>query len=220
MLAATFLFFFKAEDGIRDKGMCLEFSRVLFRSLLWLLYHKAQEQLTGGTAFLRAEEKQRQLLAEDVRRALPPTVGDEEVEAHFATLPHGYFQVHGSTEIADDLTLAHLFMRRQLEEEEQALAPVVTWHNEPDRGYTAVKVCTWDRHGLFGKIAGSLTAAGLNILSARIFTRNDGIILDTFFVTDARTGLLADKAEREKFERLVSQALTGDLDLAASSPPR
>jgi len=182
-------------------------------SLLLLLFHKTLGQLSGGAAFIRAEEKQRELLADEVRRLLPETFGDEELLAHFASLPPRYFQIHPPKEIAADLTLAHLFMRRQLEEEENALAPVVTWHNEPDRGYTAVKVCTWDRHGLFGKIAGSLTAAGLNILSAQIFTRNDGIILDTFFVTDARTGLLADKAERDSFERYLSQGLTGEIDL-------
>jgi len=106
-------------------------------------------------------------------------------------------------------------MRHQIAEEEKALEPVIDWHNEPDRGYTAVKVCTWDRHGLFSKIAGSFTAAGLNILNAQIFTRNDGVILDTFFVTDARTGLLADKAERDKFERYLIQALTDEIDLPA-----
>ena len=184
-------------------------------SLLLLLFHKTMGQLTGVTAFIRAEEKQRELLADDVRRLLPGTIDAEELLAHFASLPSRYFQIHAAKEILADLTLAHLFMRRQLEEEENALVPVVTWHNEPDRGYTAVKVCTWDRHGLFGKMTGSLTAAGLNILSAQIFTRNDGIILDTFFVTDARTGLLADKAERDSFERILSQELTGEIDLPA-----
>jgi len=182
-------------------------------SLLLLLFHKTLALFTGGTAFIRVEEKQRELLADEVRRLLPASISEAELQAHFATLPARYFQIHAAKDILADLTLAHLFMRRQIEEDENALAPVVTWHNEPDRGYTAVKVCTWDRHGLFGKMAGSLTAAGLNILSAQIFTRNDGIILDTFFVTDARTGLLADKAERDRFERFLSQALTGEIDL-------
>src|SRR5438477_5448989 len=180
-------------------------------SLLLLLFHKTMGQLTGGAVFIRAEEKQRELLADDVRRLLPASISEAELQAHFATLPARYFQIHAAKDILADLTLAHLFMRRQIEEDENALAPVVTWHNEPDRGCTAVKVCTWDRHGLFGKMAGSLTAAGLNILSAQIFTRNDGIILDTFFVIDARTGLLADKAERDRFERFLSQALTGEI---------
>ncbi|PYK97499.1 MAG: [protein-PII] uridylyltransferase [Verrucomicrobia bacterium] len=184
-------------------------------SLLLLLFHKTLEQLTGGTAFIRAEEKQRELLTDEVRRRMPQTVSEEELQAHFASLPPRYFQIHPAREILADVTVTHLFMRQQIAEEDKALEAVVDWHNEPDRGYTAVKVCTWDRHGLFSKIAGSLTAAGLNILSAQIFTRNDRIILDTFFVTAAGTGLLANKEERERFEKYLNQALTGDLDLPA-----
>src|SRR5438093_620398 len=184
-------------------------------SLLLLLFRKTMEQFTGGTAFIRAEEKQRELLAEEVRRLLPATISEEELQAHFATLPPRHFQIHAAKDVLADLTLAHLFMRLQFEEYENALAPVVTWHNEADRGYTAVKVCTWDRHGLFSKIAGSFTAAGLNILNAQIFTRNDGVILDTFYVIDTKTGLLAGKDERDRFEKFLNQALTGEMDLSA-----
>jgi [protein-PII] uridylyltransferase len=101
-------------------------------------------------------------------------------------------------------------MRLQISEEETALAPVVNLRNEIDRGYSAVKVCTWDRAGLFSKIAGSFSAAGLNILTAQIFTRTDGIVLDTFFVNDARTGNLAGPEQRDKFEAILNKALTGE----------
>src|SRR5581483_11802016 len=85
-----------------------------------------------------------------------------------------------------------------------------------DRGYSVAKVCTWDRAGLFSKIAGCLSASGLNILSAQIFTRSDGIALDEFFVTDGRTGNLATKDEHEKFDALMEKVLTGlDVDLSA-----
>jgi [protein-PII] uridylyltransferase len=103
-------------------------------------------------------------------------------------------------------------MHLQIAEGDNALEPVVTWHNEPDRGYTEVKVCTWNRTGLFSKIAGSLTAARLNILSADIFSRNDGILLDTFFVNDASTGKVVNREERETFERVLRAALTGAVD--------
>ena len=93
---------------------------------------------------------------------------------------------------------------------------MIDWHNEPDRGCSVAKVCTWDRPGLFSNVTGSLSAAGLNILSAQIFTRTDGIALDTFFVTDAKTGTLANKEEREKFEVLMQKTLTGEsVDFAA-----
>jgi [protein-PII] uridylyltransferase len=179
-------------------------------SLLWELHHRTMRLMTGGTEFVRAEERQRELLMEEVHRLMPSQLSQEELHAHFANLPQRYSQIHSAREILDDLILAHRFMRLQISEEDTALAPVVNWHNEPDRGLNAVKVCTWDRAGLFSKIAGSLSAAGLNILSAQIFTRLDGIVLDTFFVNDAKTGNLAGPDQRDKFEHALNKALTGE----------
>jgi [protein-PII] uridylyltransferase len=179
-------------------------------SLLWTLHNKTMPLLTGGTEFIRAEEKQRELLMDEVHRLMHNHFSHEELEAHFGTLPPRYFQIHTAKEIYDDLILTHRFMRLQISEVESPLTPVVQWHNEPDRGYNAVKVGTWDRAGLFSKIAGSFSAAGLNILSAQIFTRNDGIVLDEFFVNDARTGNLANREQREEFEKLLNNVLTNE----------
>jgi [protein-PII] uridylyltransferase len=145
---------------------------------------------------------------------LPESVEDEELTAHFASLPPRYFQIHSAREIHEDLLLAHRFIRLQIVEEDKALAPVVNLYNEPDRGYSVVRVCTWDRAGLFTRMAGSLSAVGLTILSAQIFTRSDGIALDTFFVTDALTGKLANAGQRDQFENLLTRVLQDDnLDL-------
>ncbi|HSU52480.1 MAG TPA: [protein-PII] uridylyltransferase [Candidatus Dormibacteraeota bacterium] len=179
-------------------------------SLLWNLHDKTVRLMAGGTEFVRAEEKQRELLMEEVVRLRPEQLSDEEIQAHFANLPPRYFLIHNARDILEDIILAHRFMRLQISEEDSALTPVVNWHNEPDRGYNAVKVCTWDRAGLFSKIAGSFSACGLNILTAQIFTRADGIVLDTFFVTDAKTGNLAGAEQRDKFESLLNKVLTGE----------
>jgi [protein-PII] uridylyltransferase len=183
---------------------------------LWTLFHKTRNLLAGGTDFLRKEEMQRGLLELEVRRLAPSHVSDEEVHAHFLNLPPRYLVIHSAKQIVADLQLVHRFLQLQLPLDDHALEPVIHWHNEPDRGYTAVHICTWDRAGLFSKICGSFSAAGLNILSAQIFSRTDGIILDTFFVTDARTGTLAKKEEREQFEALLTRTLTGEaVDLAS-----
>lgn len=185
-------------------------------SLLWTLHLQTLKLLTGGPEFARAEEKQRDLLLEEAQRHLPPGVSQEELHAHFAHLPPRYFQIHPLREVLDDLTVAHRFLRLQIADEENALKPVVHWRDEKDRDCTQVKICTWDRAGLFRKIAGCFSAASLNILSAQIFSRTDGIVLDTFWVADARAGSLASAEQREKFEVLLGGALTGEeLDFPA-----
>jgi len=186
-------------------------------AVLWRLYQKGRRVLTGGTEFLLAEARQRELLVEEVQRLAPQTFDPAEIQAHFNNVPARYLQISDAREILRDVTHVHRFIQLQLSEsEDNALAPVISWHNEPDRGYTVVTVCTWDRERLFSQVTGCLTAAGLNILSAEILTRYDGVILDTFYVTDARTGLLAHREEREKFESLAHKVLTGaTIDLPA-----
>jgi len=185
-------------------------------SLLRQLYGRAMPLLTGSTEFVRASEKQRELLLNEVRELAPRRISDEELAGHFETLPPRYFEIHTAREILADIELTHRFMAQLILEGENALSPIIAWSDEPDRGYSLAKVCTWDRAGLFSKIAGSLSAAGLNILSAQIFTRSDGIALDEFFVTDSRTGNLATREEHEKFDALMERVLTGmEVDLSA-----
>jgi [protein-PII] uridylyltransferase len=179
-------------------------------SLLWQLHSRALTLLTGGTEFRRASEKARDELRDAVRELAPRRISDEELAAHFSLLPERYFEIYTPKQILDDVELSHRFMHRLILENQRALAPVTAWIDERDRGYSLVKVCTWDRAGLFGKIAGSLSAAGLNILGAQIFTRTDGIVLDTFFVNDGRTGHLAAREQREKFSGLLEAVLTGE----------
>jgi len=185
-------------------------------ALLWQLHSRAMVLLTGGTEFLRASEKQREQLLQQVRELASEPISNEELHAHFATLPVRYFEIHTAQQILDDLELVHRFMHRLIREKDRSLSPVTAWLDESDRGYNTVKICTWDRAGLFGKIAGSLSATGLNILGAQIFTRSDGIALDTFFVNDARTGNLAASEQHDKFAALLEKVLNGEeVDLPA-----
>ena len=62
----------------------------------------------------------------------------------------------------------------------------------------------------------------MNIFGAQIFTRADGIVLDTFYVAEARTGTLPTQEVRDRFERILLRVLTGafDLDAAIANAPR
>ena len=184
--------------------------------LLWQLHDRARTVLTGGTEFVRASEKQREVLLQEVRDLASKSISDEELNAHFAALPARYFEIHTARDIVSDLELAHRFMRQQVLKEEQPLSPATAWQDEPDRGYNLVRVSTWDRAGLFSKIAGSFSAVGLNILSAQIFTRTDGVVLDKFFVNDAKTGNLASREQHDKFDQLLDKVLNDEaMDLSA-----
>ncbi len=182
--------------------------------LHWELHQRTRELLTGDTGLQLAEAERFLALRKEVRELLPPTFAVDELAAHFSGMPARYFRLHSAREIVRDLTLAHQFMHLQITEEERALEPVVHWQDQRDRGCVALHVCTWDRSGLFSKIAGALAAAGLNIFGAQIVTRDDGVIFDEFTVADARSGELPSKESKQKFERLLLQVLTGEMALA------
>jgi [protein-PII] uridylyltransferase len=177
-------------------------------ALLWTLYRKAMRVLSGGTEFVEAEVRQRERLLEDVQAHLPKGLEPQEVAGHLDKLPEQYARTRSRQEILEDLELAHRFMTLQVSDK-NPLAPIVATRHLKDQGCSLVKVCTWDRGGLFNHIAGCLSAAGLNILSAQVFTRTDGVVLDAFHIVDARTGGLAEAEDLERFEKLLTRLLTG-----------
>jgi [protein-PII] uridylyltransferase len=187
-------------------------------TLHWQLYHRAAEFLRGDKLAVVAEQKQRELLMEETRALLPKTWDPAEIPAHFSDMPARYFQIHSPRDIARDLAMAHEFYHLQRDDEgpEDALIPVLQWHDERDRGYAVVHICTWDREALFSKITGALAATTLNILGAQVFTRLDHVIFDEFYVTDARTGELPTKQARQQFAKILNDVLHGRFALKSA----
>ncbi len=183
-----------------------------FKDQLLLMLHARVDRHLRGERRL-AEEADRERLRSEVRRRLPPEIADDEIEAHFANLPPSYFREAHDTEVAADVQLAHDFIRAQVLGDESPLLPVTRWQAAPEHGCSVVRCCTWDRHGLFARLAGALTAAGLNILSAEIYTRKDGFVLDTFYVVEPGTGSPASQRAQDRFKTIAGEALTGLLDL-------
>ena len=87
-------------------------------------------------------------------------------------------------------------------------------------------VATKDVPGLFALIAGTLAAEGINVLSAQIHTRADGIALDTFQVNDPFGEAVTEEARwRRTLERAAPRAAGrgqrgGSAGAAPRRPPR
>lgn len=78
---------------------------------------------------------------------------------------------------------------------------------------TQVTIATADRNGLFAQLAGVFAVCGANIISARICTRNDNIVIDRFAIQNESGNVFAEDRRQEKVKQRLKQVLSGELDL-------
>ncbi|HVN29765.1 MAG TPA: [protein-PII] uridylyltransferase [Candidatus Binataceae bacterium] len=176
--------------------------------LLSELYMRALRILEHGHH--EAVDPDRRLAAakEDVRTQLRKIkASPDEVERFLDEMPNRYFFT-----LPDGDTPMHFELMRALGDN-----ALVTRHRHfTDLEFSEFTVVTRDRPGLFSMIAGALTANNLNILSARITTRNTGIALDVFRISHSGpTGAVALEEDRwQRVERDLERVITGKQDIA------
>ena len=137
-----------------------------------------------------------------------PGVCVDEIDAHFHLLPDRYFE----SRTVDDVELHIALVHRLLETIQQAdslgsLKPIIDWKDDPGGNFSVITVVTWDRSGLFYKLAGAISSAGINILKARAISREDHIAIDTFCVSHGKTGAVECEEVRHKFETGIEAIL-------------
>lgn len=172
-----------------------------------LLYRRTLQQLTLGPA-APDDSQRRAAVGADVRRTLGAAVPEDEVAAHLRLMPASYFLHAEPAEIAGHIQAVHGLLGDVLSElPERALRPQVSWSRED--GAHRVEVVTWDRAGLFGRMAGAFAVAGINILSCRAFSRSDHVVVDLF-----RVALPEDaEAARDRFAAALEATLVREDDL-------
>jgi len=116
--------------------------------------------LTGGTEFVRASRKQRESLLLEVRELAPKSISNEEVNAHFVTLPQRYFEIHTAKDIGDDLELTHLFMRRLILEDDRVLSPATACRMNPTAVTTSSRFAPGTAPGCSAKLPARLAPSG------------------------------------------------------------
>lgn len=161
------------------------------------LYTRALARLSGG----RAERPTRAQLAERLRAEVKDEVSLQAVKAHLAMMSDRYVATTTVQRMAE-----HLRMLARLE-----TAPAVTeLFHHPDLGSSDLVVVTRDQPGLFALIAGTLAAHAVNIISAQIATREDGIAIDTFQVNDPTGEALTSAARWDRTLAALRAVMVGE----------
>jgi [protein-PII] uridylyltransferase len=133
------------------------------------------------------------------------------VEAHFTQMPAGYVQHVSSEDAAAHSRMVHERITAvTASDAELSLRPIVDWHDEVGSGQSVVTVVTWDRAGLFSRMAGAFAVAGINILSCRAFSREDDVALDFFRVS---LPIGKEAASKDRFTEALARSLVDGSDL-------
>lgn len=175
-------------------------------SLVWQLYRSASLYLADDVEYFRRGRIEREELQRGVRDALGGGY-EEEIGAHFSAMPDRYFLTYPVECIGEHIRLFRQFFKQRMSQQTLPLAPAIQWIPHTNRGHTEFWFCGWDRHGLLARIAGSLSAAGVNILSADAFTRNDSLVLDIFRICTREFEAVTDAAVFAAAERVLLGAL-------------
>jgi [protein-PII] uridylyltransferase len=171
-------------------------------SLIWELYLAAGTALRRGLenpleAATRIRETRSRTLSRLLRRGLPAV----PIAQVWNPLPeHAFLRL-----TADQLEWATEIVVDSGDSDSQIAVREVR-----ARGVSELLVCVPDYDGLFAAITSVLDEMGLNVLSARILTTNNGRSFDLFQLMDQRGGAMNAADENELVSRLTVAAVAGE----------
>lgn len=169
----------------------------------WKLFRRTLARLTSQ------EEADHVDAIATLRAATQAVLGGElpadEVDAHFVAMPPGYYLHAAPDEAAAHLRMIHqLFASVSSADPAASLRPILEWHDDAGSGQSLVTIVTWDRAGLFSRVAGAFAVAGINIVSCRAFSRADDVAIDFLKVV---LPLRGESASKERFTEALDRSL-------------
>ncbi|NNJ52818.1 MAG: HD domain-containing protein [Ignavibacteriaceae bacterium] len=137
----------------------------------------------------------------------------KEISKHSKKISDAHVKDH--IESIDDVAYSHNFSPEEIaihvEEINKGNSLSVVFKEL--NGFTNITVITKDFPSLLSKICGVLAINDVNIHDAKIFTRKEGIVIDTFNVTDFRTQIKIDEERFKIIEIDLDRAVNGILPL-------
>ena len=162
-------------------------------SLLWELYQKTAIILSEGAD--RSAVKSQKAFKEEFLELARARGMEKEALKHYDMVPPRYI-----LEVTPKEAVIHLELIQKLKKDK---IPVTLNFSRADN-FIEVWLSTEDRPARFSQISGVFAARGFNIISARAYTRRDGIILDRFRVVPVEDLLVTDKLRREVCEDFLA----------------
>jgi [protein-PII] uridylyltransferase len=168
---------------------------------IWQLYIATSNELnrTVDREFVHTDTADQNLAR--VCALASPILG-KKLGVFLEGLPQRYLKMYPS-----EAVLSHLEMADSLGQDPVQL------ELKRGRHWFELTLVTADRPALFAKVAGVLSAWGMNIVKANAFCNGVGTVLDTFYFTDRFRTLELNLPEWERFKRSVSDVLCGEVDL-------
>jgi len=177
--------------------------------LLRELYERTAEMLETGAerpdqavALLEARVERRRDGARTELARLG--VGDAKIDSLFAELPRRYFLSHTPRQIARH---AQVILRYG------DATRLVTSSRDMKGGFTEFIFCTSDIHGLYSRVAGVLTACGLNILGSHVYTTSGGLALEIYRTHTPRGGPEERAMIWSEVESCLERVLTAEVEV-------
>jgi [protein-PII] uridylyltransferase len=178
------------------------------------LFRATLEHFIHGEALATRNSQRLQMTFQELVTKNIPGISQDEIAAHFNLLPERYFIHTDTSEIALHIQMVNRLLHSITAADSiSSLKPVIEWKDDLNRSLTVVNVVTWDRAGLFYKLAGAFSVAGLSILGAKVISRSDHIAIDTFYVVEPGRGVVQSATAQEIFARTVESALVQNKDL-------
>lgn len=161
-------------------------------SLLVQLHRSARAVLESGYETYDAEfrgklENLRKKVSKDLHERYAKIIGE-----HFGRMPKRYFRYRDALSVGTHIRAIWQYLDRRKRRPDTPFEAAVQWLEYPEQGYTELTVATEDRNLLLEKICCALAAHEINILSADIYTRPDGVALDIFRVSTGDMEAVAD----------------------------
>lgn len=171
-------------------------------ALLREIYYRSEAVMKGGFEGERMGDR-----AAEIREMLFERLTNwtaDAVDEHFKRGPASYWLYYSS-----DTLVRHARFVRQATEAGRPLA--IDTEIERELDVTELTVYAADHPGLFNKIAAAIAVCGASIVDARIYTFNNGMALDSFWIQDATGHTIDSQSGLSRIEERIEQSLAGQL---------